>query len=245
MTRVTDDAVGRGHCGEVGRVATAATQAAAETAEAAATGTSPGPPPRRADAVRNRACILEAARRLVTERGTDVAMGEIAREAGVAVGTLYRHFPNKADLLAAVVTQYVEAVAEDAQDAWARVEAGRADAAQELLEFLERALEMISRSHAAKAVAQALGAQVEYSEPEARATRALERLIGAGRASGRLRDDLAVSDLYILMVFYPGDGPAEVRRRWLELIRPGLLGAGAQGTGPVPLVLRPTGRGSR
>ena len=245
MTRVTDDAAGRGHCGEVGRVATTATQAAATTAEAAATGTSPGPPPRRADAVRNRAGILEAARRLVTERGTDVAMGEIAREAGVAVGTLYRHFPNKADLLAAVVTQYVEAVAEDAQDAWARVEAGRADAAQELLEFLERALEMISRSHAAKAVAQALGAQVEYSEPETRATRALERLIGAGRASGRLRGDLAVSDLYILMVFYPGDGPAEVRRRWLELIRPGLLGAGAQGTGPVPLALRPTGRGSR
>ena len=245
MTRVTDDAAGRGHCGEVGRVATAATQAAAETAEAAATGTSPGPPPRRADAVRNRACILEAARRLVTERGTDVAMGEIAREAGVAVGTLYRHFPNKADLLAAVVTQYVEAVAEDAQDAWARVEAGRADAAQELLEFLERALEMISRSHAAKAVAQALGAQVEYSEPETRATRALERLIGAGRASGRLRGDLAVSDLYILMVFYPGEAPVEVRRRWLELIRTGLLGAGAQGTGPVPLALRPTGRGSR
>ena len=183
---------------------------------------------RRADAVRNRAGILKAARRLVTERGTDVAMGEIAREAGVAVGTLYRHFPNKADLLAAVVTQYVEVLAEDAQDAWARVEAGRADAAQELLGFLERALEMISRSHAAKTVARALGAEVEYAEPETRATEALGRLIEAGRSSGRLRRDLTVSDLYILMVFYPGDGPAEVRRRWLELIRPGLLGAGAQ-----------------
>ena len=226
MTRATDDAAGRGHCGEVGRVATAAT-------EAAATATSPGTSPRRADAVRNRTSILEAARQLVTEQGTEVAMGEIARAAGVAVGTLYRHFPNKADLLAAVVNEYVEILAEDAQDAWARVEAGRADAAQELLEFLERALEMISRSHAAKAVAQALGAQVEYSEPETRATEALERLIEAGRASGRLRDDLAVSDLYILMVFYPGDGPAEVRRRWLELIRPGLLGAGAQ-EGRVP-----------
>ena len=52
--------------------------------------------------------------------------------------------------------------ADDAQDAWARVEAGRSDAAQELLGFLERALEMISRSHAAKTVAQALGAEVEY-----------------------------------------------------------------------------------
>ena len=181
---------------------------------------------RRADAVRNRTAILEAAKQLVTEQGTEVAMGEIARAAGVAVGTLYRHFPNKADLLAAVVNEYVEALADDAQDAWARVEAGRADAAQELLEFLERALEMISRSHAAKAVAQALGAQVEYSEPETRAIEALERLIEAGRASGRLRSDLTVSDLYILMVFYPGDGSVEVRRRWLELIRPGLLGHG-------------------
>ena len=181
---------------------------------------------RRADAVRNRTAILEAAKQLVTEQGAEVAMGEIARAAGVAVGTLYRHFPNKADLLAAVVNEYVEALADDAQDAWARVEAGRADAAQELLEFLERALEMISRSHAAKAVAQALGAQVEYSEPETRAIEALERLIEAGRASGRLRSDLTVSDLYILMVFYPGDGSVEVRRRWLELIRPGLLGHG-------------------
>ena len=183
---------------------------------------------RRADAVRNRASILEAARRLVAEQGTEVVMGEIARAAGVAVGTLYRHFPNKTDLLAAVVNEYVEALADDAQDAWARVEAGGSDAAQELLGFLERALEMISRSHAAKTVARALGAEVEYVEPETRATEALGRLIEEGRASGRLRSDLTVSDLYILMVFYPGDGSVEVRRRWLELIRPGLLGHGGK-----------------
>ena len=183
---------------------------------------------RRADAVRNRTSILEAARRLVAEQGTEVAMGEIARAAGVAVGTLYRHFPNKTDLLAAVVNEYVEALADDAQDAWARVEAGGSDAAQELLGFLERALEMISRSHAAKTVARALGAEVEYAEPETRATEALGRLIEEGRASGRLRSDLAVSDLYVLMVFYPGDGSLEVRRRWLELIHPGLLGHGGK-----------------
>lgn len=184
--------------------------------------------PRRADAVRNRAAILEAAKRLVAEQGTEVAMGEIARVAGVAVGTLYRHFPNKADLLAAVVNEYVEALADDAQGAWECVEAGRSDADQELLGFLGRALEMIARSHAAKSVARALGAEVEYAEPETRATEALGRLIEAGRSSGRLRRDLTVSDLYILMVFFPGDGSAEVRRRWLELIRPGLLGHGEQ-----------------
>ncbi len=181
------------------------------------------PTARRADAVRNRTTILKAAKQLVTEKGTAVAMGEIARAAGVAVGTLYRHFPNKADLLAAVVNEYVEALADDAQSAWERVEAGRSDADRELLGFLERALEMIARSHAAKTVARALGAEVEYSEPETRATEALGRLIEAGRSSGRLRRDLTVSDLYILMVFYPGEGSVEVRRRWLELIRPGLL----------------------
>ena len=181
---------------------------------------------RRADAVRNRTAILQAARQLVSEQGAEVAMGEIARAAGVAVGTLYRHFPNKADLLAAVVSEYVEALADAAQGAWERVEEGRSDAAQELLDFLERALEMIARSHAAKSVARALGAEVEYTEPETRATEALGSLIEQGRASGRLRADLTVSDLYILMVFYPGEGSAEIRQRWLELIRPGLLGDG-------------------
>ena len=210
MARVTHDAVER-----TGTV----TEASGITSERSS---------RRADAVRNRTSILEAARRLVAEQGTEVAMGEIARAAGVAVGTLYRHFPNKTDLLAAVVNEYVEALADDAQDAWARVEAGRSDAAQELLGFLERALEMISRSHAAKTVARALGAEVEYVEPETRATEALGRLIEEGRASGRLRSDLAVSDLYVLMVFYPGDGSLEVRRRWLELIHPGLLGHGGK-----------------
>ena len=206
MARVTHDAVDRG-----GTVA----ETRGATSERSV---------RRADAVRNRTSILEAAKQLVAEQGADVAMGEIARAAGVAVGTLYRHFPNKADLLAAVVNEYVEALADDAQDAWERVEAGRAEANQELLGFLERALEMIARSHAAKTVAQALGAEVEYAEPETRATEALGRLIEAGRASGRLRRDLTVSDLYVLMVFYPGDGSVEVRRRWLELVRPGLLG---------------------
>ena len=206
MARVTHDAADRDR---------AVAQTRGATSERSA---------RRADAVRNRTAILEAAKQLVTEKGAEVAMGEIARVAGVAVGTLYRHFPNKADLLAAVVNEYVDALADDAQGAWERVESGRSEADQELLDFLERALEMISRSHAAKTVARALGAEVEYAEPETRATEALERLIEQGRASGRLRSDLTVSDLYVLMIFYPGDGSVEIRRRWLELIRPGLLG---------------------
>ena len=164
--------------------------------------------PRRADAVNNRSAILRAARQLVADRGTDVSIWEIARAVGVAVGTLHRHFPTKADLLTALVGEYVEALADEAEEAWAQVEAGRVDAAQEPLGFLGQAVETIARCHDAKTVAQALGVQVEYGEAETRTTRALGRVIEVGRADGGLRHDLAVSDLYILMVFYPGDAPA-------------------------------------
>ena len=58
-----------------------------DAGERATTGAARGAPSRRADAVRNRASIIRATRRLVTERGTDAAMGEIAKAAGVAVGT--------------------------------------------------------------------------------------------------------------------------------------------------------------
>ena len=206
MARVTHDAADRDR---------AVAQTRGATSERSA---------RRADAVRNRTAILEPpsswspSRALRSPWGR--SLGWPASPWARSTGTS----PTRPTCSRRSSNEYVEALADDAQSAWERVEAGRSDAAQELLGFLQRALEMIARSHAAKSVAQALGAEVEYAEPETRATEALGRLIEAGRSSGRLRRDLTVSDLYILMVFYPGDGSAEVRRRWLELIRPGLLG---------------------
>src|ERR1700722_20733410 len=58
----------------------------------------------RADAQRNRRLLLEAAAQAFSEGGIDVSAGEIARRAGVAKGTLFRHFPTKSDLLAAVLS---------------------------------------------------------------------------------------------------------------------------------------------
>lgn len=62
----------------------------------------------RADAQRNRERILEVARRVFTERGGDASMDEIAKGAAIGPGTLYRHFPSRDDLLAAVYISEVE-----------------------------------------------------------------------------------------------------------------------------------------
>jgi AcrR family transcriptional regulator len=72
---------------------------------------SPGDPSRRrADAARNVDLLLAAARELVDTHGSDVALDEVARRAGVGNATLYRHFPTRADLLVAVYADEVEAL---------------------------------------------------------------------------------------------------------------------------------------
>src|SRR3954471_1217702 len=64
--------------------------------------------PMRADASRNRARLVEAARALFTARGSEASMEEIAKAADVGVGTLYRHFPRRIDLVEAVYREDVD-----------------------------------------------------------------------------------------------------------------------------------------
>src|SRR5207244_3027068 len=59
----------------------------------------------RADARRNRELIVTAARKLVAEQGTEAQIQDVAREAGVGVGTVYRHFPNKEALMGELIAQ--------------------------------------------------------------------------------------------------------------------------------------------
>lgn len=72
--------------------------------------------PMRADAKRNRAHLLAAARAAFTERGSEASLEDIARRAGVGVGTLYRHFPTRQALVEAVYVDEVEALCRSAGD---------------------------------------------------------------------------------------------------------------------------------
>jgi AcrR family transcriptional regulator len=75
----------------------------------------------RADARRSRAKLLEAATAAFAEHGADAPLDDIARRAGVGIGTLYRHFPTRTDLQAAVYRSQVFAVCEAADELVATV----------------------------------------------------------------------------------------------------------------------------
>src|SRR6478736_3386969 len=72
--------------------------------------------PKRADALRNYEKLVAAAREAFTESDNAASLEDIARRAGVGIGTLYRHFPTRADLIEAVYVEEVEALARSAED---------------------------------------------------------------------------------------------------------------------------------
>ena len=71
----------------------------------------------RADARRNRERILDAAKDVFAEKGADAQMDDVARRAGVGVGTVYRHFPNKDVLMGELVTQKFVSITEQTREA--------------------------------------------------------------------------------------------------------------------------------
>ena len=75
-------------------------------------------PRKRADARRNEATLLDAAAAAFVDSGVTVPVRDIAARAGVGVGTIYRHFPTRADLIVAVYRHQIEACAEAGPSCW-------------------------------------------------------------------------------------------------------------------------------
>ncbi|OLT31704.1 hypothetical protein BJF79_00455 [Actinomadura sp. CNU-125] len=170
----------------------------------------------RADAARNRANILRAARTLIAARGESAGMDDIAREAGVAVGTLYRHFPTKADLVNAIVDEMSARMFETLDAAVARVDAG-GSAVAALTTLFEWASEAVGHDRGVKAALRNLGVGDRPDLAE-RALGGLSRIVEAASREGTLRPDVTVGDLVLLMSTLPDDDvPEPARRRWVEL----------------------------
>ncbi len=104
----------------------ATNQAIAETERPTGTDAADNERPMRADARRNRERLVAAAREVFTEEGVSASMEAIARKAGVGVGTLYRHFPTRLDVVEAVYEDDVQELTDAAQRAVSTLEPGPA-----------------------------------------------------------------------------------------------------------------------
>lgn len=156
------------------------------------------PQPRmRADARRNRERILQAARDVFEAAGSDAQMDDVAAAAGVGVGTVYRHFPNKEALIGELLRQKFERIA----GVLAEAQAAPGDPGEALLAALTRSAEYIEvdtatqhvMSKSAPGVWQMCAANVQEVNERA------ADLIAAGKASGTLRPDMEVTDIRLLM----------------------------------------------
>ncbi len=150
--------------------------------------------PLRADARRNRARILQAARAAFAARGIAVPLDDIARRAGVGPGTLHRHFPTKDRLFEAVVR-------DDVERSTSRVRAlmDADDPGAALLGFLAAMADEVARS---RALADALtGSGQAPAVPAARDLHtALGELLVRAQRAGTLRRDIRSGDLTALLI---------------------------------------------
>ncbi len=189
----------------------------------------------RADARRNRDAVVVAAYELFAENGTEAQMDEIARRAGVGVGTLYRHFPAKEDLLDAVIARRGGRHAERAAKAVDQAREGEPwEASQGYIEWAakmqagDRALSeaMATRSERMHAAAVGSGLVEE-----------LEQLLGHAKAAGALREDLVVQDIPALVCSVGAVAAAAVLKpgwRWDRVIAIWLDGVRAPGVSELP-----------
>ncbi|MEA2320647.1 MAG: hypothetical protein QOD81_497 [Solirubrobacteraceae bacterium] len=167
--------------------------------------------PKRADALRNYEKLLAAARQAFTEADRSASLEDIARRAGVGIGTLYRNFPTRADLVEAVYVDEVEALSrsagEDAQrDPW--------DA---LTSWLQRFVGYVATK---QALADELFAVAERDAAVFAGCRAMlhaagEPLLRRAQEAGVVRPDVTIDEVVRMVggiAKIPADDPADVQR---------------------------------
>jgi AcrR family transcriptional regulator len=149
----------------------------------------------RADAQRNLVRVLEAAREVFAEQGIDAPVAEIAERAGVGVGTIFRRFPTKEDLLVAVVRQRTSQLIEAADTALAEQNAGAA-----LRRFMETAAAVqISDRCWCDATGTDLFGREGIRELVDVLVSKLAALLARAQASGDVRADVRALDLPVLL----------------------------------------------
>jgi AcrR family transcriptional regulator len=174
----------------------------------------------RADARRNRKRVIDAARRCMAREGLDAQMEEIARAAGVGVGTVYRHFPTKDDLVEALATARFERLAELAREAladsdpWRSFEGFMRGAGR--IQSEDRALSELLTSRP-ETMSRAAG-NVDILTP-------VGELMQRGQAAGKIRSDADPRDVPMLMCALAGTCRHTNPERYVGIVLDGLRAA--------------------
>jgi AcrR family transcriptional regulator len=193
--------------------------------------------PLRKDAERNRTRIVDSAREAFAEVGIDAPMEEVARRAGVGVGTVYRRFPTKEDLIDAVFEEALRDLVAIANEALREP-----DPWQGFRVYLERTMELNAANRGLKDI---LGSR-EHGRDRLNAVRdrlrpLLRRLIAGAQAQGSLRADFAPTDLQLIymatgrVMEATKDVAPDAWRRLLGLVLDGLQASAATPLPRAPL----------
>jgi AcrR family transcriptional regulator len=192
--------------------------------------------PLRRDAEKNRQRILIAAADVFTQRGLDVSLDEVARHAGVGVGTVYRRFADKEDLVRALFTERVDEIAALAERAL-----DEPDATLALLSYLEQMTAAMAGDVGLRQLLMFGNcAGDRFSYVRQRMAPLVGALLKRAQDSGQVRGDLASTDLPFIVLMlsmaaeYAQDFKPEVWRRYLTLLIDGMLATRA-GITPLPV----------
>jgi AcrR family transcriptional regulator len=151
----------------------------------------------RADAVRNRERVLEAAKSVFSAGGPDASLEAVARTAGVGIGTLYRHFPTREALFEAVYRREVQQLADLAEQL--KQEAKPIDALRHWMRSNVKFVATKKGMSAALALAAYKNSEL-FSYSFERLTRAVGALLDRAIAAGEIRDDISPEDLLRALV---------------------------------------------
>lgn len=184
----------------------------------------------RADARRNREAIIEVASDALASQGAAVDVREIARRSGVGMGTLYRHFPKKEDLVKTVLQRDFFRWAESARQAAIEAE----DPWAALTDFYQQALTGYARHRAIME-----NFALTWSEPDVEGIQQLRLVIEQlrARATEQLRPDVTTDDLLLLLVSlgHAVQLTNECRpHMWNRLLRISFAGLRADNHEPLP-----------
>lgn len=190
--------------------------------------------PLRRDAERNRRRILDAAARLIGERGLDISHDQIAREAKVGVGTVYRRFPSREQLFDAVYHEQLDqmvAVAEQAaehDDPWGALEFFFVQTFEQ--QAANRGLRELLIGHA--------GTTELARRAQERISPIIANIVARAHRTGKLKSSVGATDMAMIPVMINAlmrasrGVDAELWRRWLAILLEGMAGGTRQDSFP-------------